>query len=145
MRTVIALFLLLISALPVMADTPPTITIDGQLFAVIRQSPLDIVTTNSQAVNQITISPNDKTVVIVAHRDLAGQSFYTLRVGSIVTLTDGQSITRYEITNVTVTGPNYAVSRRTFRQANKIIFITCYTIGGNPSGGRLVVTGREVK
>jgi len=127
-------------SLPVLADTFLTISIDDQSFNVIQQSPSDAVTTDSQAVNQLVIK-DYKTVVIVAHRDLAGQSFYSLQVGSIVVLTDSQNITRYEITAITVTGPQYAVSRRAFRQADKIIFITCYTINGDLSGGRLVVTG----
>lgn len=118
-----------------LADTP-TISFEGYAFSVVAQSPLDPVTTDPNSVNQLVIQEG-RTVVIVAHNGLAGSAFYSLEKGSVVTISGAT----YVVSNVTVTGPYFSMSRRFFRQKDKIVLITCYEMNGDLAGGRRVVTG----
>ena len=135
-RSAVCLTLLyLLLALPVWA-AGETAQIGGQSFVVVQQSPLAQVTTDPAEVNQLVIE-GYQTVGLVAHRDLAGAAFYSLREGSVVPVAG----VRYEITRVTVTGSAFGMSRRFFRQKDKIVLITCTTVNGDPVGGRRVVMG----
>ena len=90
-----------------------------------------------------------KSPILSAHSNLAGEAFYALELGDAIELgRDGYTVTRisrYRISEgiwIDESGVGlleYAVIFGMVKPKDRLFLFTCWEVGGDPKGGRLVV------
>ncbi|MCL4561088.1 MAG: hypothetical protein M1281_10785 [Chloroflexi bacterium] len=135
----------------------------------VEQQPKDspvYVSTKPGTLTQFGMASQYGTIGLLAHNNLAGSSFFHLKIHEIVTLIYGNgqsktfevsSIKQYQALNpdspysdfIDLATPDVKLTsaevfNKIYRGSNQVVFQTCIAQNGDPSWGRLFITARQL-